>query len=518
MRFTPRFIVLAGALATGLAAAGTTTAVQAAPTSPSADPAQVRALAAESVAAIVAARPAYLHASTDDGFIQHPMISSAGLQYVPYDRTYKGLPVVGGDFVVVTDSAGRMKDASVAQQQTIGNLSLTPTVAKAAAEATARTAMPTVSSVGDTHQVVYALDTTPRLAWETTVAGTDAEGPSRLTVDVDATTGTVLHTQEHVLYGTGTAAWNGPQPVHLDTTRSGSTFSMTDPVVRNLSCQDLSTRRTFTGPDDNWGNGNATNKETGCVDALFTAQTEVKMLRTWLGRNGMDGNGGAWPIRVGLNQQNAFYDGTQVAIGFNTNRQWIGSLDVVGHEMGHGVDDHTPGGISGSGTQEFVADTFGAMTEWFANEPAPFDTPDFTVGERINLVGRGPIRFMYDPSRAGHDNCYSARVPNEEVHAAAGPGNHWFYLMAEGTRPSDGQPASPTCNNSTVTGIGIQKAAKVMYNAMLMKTSGASYLRYRLWTLRAARNLFPSGCTEFNAVKAAWNAVSVPAQPGEPTC
>ena len=25
---------------------------------------------------------------------------------------------------------------------------------------------------------------------------------------------------------------------------------------------------------------------------------------------------------------------------------------------------------------------FGAATEWFANEPAPFDTPDFLVGDR----------------------------------------------------------------------------------------------------------------------------------------
>ena len=57
-----------------------------------------------------------------------------------------------------------------------------------------------------------------------------------------------------------------------------------------------------------------------------------------------------------------------------------------------------------------------------------------------------------------------------------------------------------------------------MYNAMLMKTSSASYLKYRTWTLTAAKNLYPGSCTEFNAVKAAWNAVSVPAQAGDPTC
>jgi zinc metalloprotease ZmpA len=204
-----------------------------------------------------------------------------------------------------------------------------------------------------------------------------------------------------------------------------------------------------------------------------------------------------------------------VQIGYNSKKQWIGSFDVVGHELGHGIDDHTPGSISGNGTQEFVADTFGAATEWFANNPN--DPPDFTVGEEVNLVGSGPIRYMYNPSLAGDDNCYSSSTPSEEVHAAAGPGNHWFYLVSQGTS-GNGQPASPTCNSSTVSGLGIQKAITIMYNAMLLKTSSSSYLKYRTWTLTAAKNLYPGDCTAFNTVKAAWTAVSVPAQSGEPTC
>jgi hypothetical protein len=53
---------------------------------------------------------------------------------------------------------------------------------------------------------------------------------------------------------------------------------------------------------------------------------------------------------------------------------------------------------------------------------------------------------------------------------------------------------------------------------MLMKTTGASYLRYRTWTRTPAKNLTPGVCAEFNAVKAAWDAISVPAQAGDPTC
>ncbi|WP_406045275.1 M4 family metallopeptidase [Micromonospora sp. NBC_00898] len=519
MKLSPRLVALSGAAAAGLVAAGTAAAVQAAPSSPAPDAAQARALAASSASALVASRPQYLHASSDEAFVQQPVISSEGTQYVPYERTYKGLPVTGGDFVLATDSAGNLKYASVAQQQSIGSLATTPKLKATAAEKTARAQLKTVTTVEGTTLVVYTLDSTPALAWETTVRGTTADGPSRLTVDVDALTGKVLRKQEHVVRGSGTGAWNGPSPLTLNTTLSGSTYSMKDPGVTNQSCQDAATNTTFSGSDDVWGNGTATNKETGCVDALFGAQTEHKMLSQWLGRNGADGAGGAWPIRVGLNDQNAYYDGTQVQIGKNTSGQWIGSMDVVAHEIGHGIDDHTPGGISGSGTQEFVADTFGAATEWFANEPSTYDAPDFLVGEKINLVGSGPIRNMYNPSALGDPNCYSSSIPSTEVHAAAGPGNHWFYLLAMGSNPTNGQPTSSTCNGSAVTGLGIQKAIKIMYNAMLLKTSSSSYLKYRTWTLQAAKNLYGStGCTEFNTVKAAWDAVSVPAQSGDPTC
>ena len=476
------------------------------------------ALASHNADVLVASRPAFLHASPSDAFAQSAVLSSSGLFYVPYERTYGGLPVVGGDFVTVVDGAGRILYTSITMERPIDLASIAPSLSQAAAAAIASRQLRSVTRVEGTQLMVNALGPTARLAWESTVNGFGANGISRLTVDVDAITGAVLREQEHVLYGTGTAAWNGPNPVALNTTPSGSTFLMRDPTITNLSCQDSANNTIFSGADDAWGDGNATSRETGCVDALFGAQTEAVMLSQWLGRNAMDGAGGAWPIRVGLADLNAFYDGTQVQIGHNSANQWIGSLDVIAHEMGHGIDDHTPGGISGSGTQEFVADTFGASTEWFANEVAPFDVPDFLVGETINLVGNGPIRNMANPAALGDPNCFSSSIPSTEVHAAAGPGNHWFYLIAQGTNPTNGQPTSPTCNGATIVGLGTQTAIQIMYNAMLMKTTASSYLRYRTWTLQAAKNLFPGSCDQFTTVRAAWDAVSVPAQPGDPIC
>ncbi|MEV6929930.1 M4 family metallopeptidase [Dactylosporangium sp. NPDC051485] len=515
MKLSPRFATAAGVFAVGLVTAGTAAAVQASASPPSPAPGLEvsNATAARSVDSFVKSKPSVLQPSSDEAYVQKSVTASGSAKYIAYERTYKGLQVRGGDFVVVTDKAGATRYTSVAQTKAIGSLSTTPSISASAAEAIARQQLTTVKNVEGTQLVVYTLDGAAKLAYETTLNGFGKEGISRLSVDVDAKTGALLGTTEHVVDGTGTGWSNGS--VTLNTTHSGTTYSMKDPTITSLSCQNAANNTTFSGPDDVWGNGSGTDRETGCVDALYVAQTEISMLSSWLGRNSFDGSGGAWPLRVGLADENAYYDGTQVQIGHNSANQWIASADVVGHENGHGIDDHTPGGISGGNTQEFVADTFGAATEWFANNPN--DPPDFLVGEQINLVGSGPIRNMYNPSALGDDNCYSSSIPSEEVHAAAGPGNHWFYLLSQGTS-GNGQPASSTCNNSTVTGLGIQTAIKIMYNAMLMKTSSSSYLKYRTWTLTAAKNLFPGSCTEFNTVKAAWDAVSVPAQSADPTC
>ena len=469
------------------------------------------AAAAASADRLVRSKPEVLKAGKHDAFKAGKVLTSMGLNYVPYERTYRDLPVVGGDFVVSTDDQGRILATSVAQTRQVKLRSVKATVSRAAARATSSHRL-NRATLGKSRLVVLQTKHS-RLAWETWVSGRKHGEASRLTVYVDARTGRVLTTKEHVLHGTGTGNWEGS--VTFPTTLSGSTYSMTNPNAPTLRCQNSSGNATFTGPDDVWGNGVGTNRETGCVDAFYSAEKMRQMMSSWLGRNGMNGSGGWVPIRVGLNDVNAYYDGTQVQIGHNQAGQWISAMDVVAHEFGHGVDDRTPGGISGGGTQEFVGDTFAAATEYFANNPA--DVPDFLIGEEVNLVGQGPIRNMYNPSAVGDPNCYSSSIPGTEVHAAAGPGNHWFYLLSQGSNPAGG-PASPTCNGSTITGVGIQKAQQIMYNAMLIKTSSSSYLKYRTWTLTAAKSLFPGSCTEFNTVKAAWDAVSVPAQAADPTC
>ncbi|MGW7418097.1 M28 family peptidase, partial [Streptomyces sp. NPDC054863] len=442
------------------------------------------------------------------------------LYSVAYERRYRGLPVVGGDAVVLADGEGNVRSLQSASQTRI-DVAIQPSVGAKRAEALSRAKQAKTDKVTDSRLVVKIKDGKQVLAWETVLTGRQAKAPSKLHVFVDARTGKVVDSYDEVVAGTGNSKWNGPNPLTISTTASGSTYSLRDPIRAGLSCADYSTGTVFSKSTDSWGTGNPTSKETGCVDLMFGAQKQWDMLDQWLGRSGMNGQGRAFPAKVGLNQLNAYWDGSSVTIGRNSANEWIAGVDVVAHEYGHAIDSTTPGGTGGqeSGLGEATGDIFGALTEAYINQPAPYDIPDYTVGEMINLQGRGPIRNMYNPPAVNNDPaCYSSAIPGTETHAAAGPMNHWFYLLAEGTNPGGGKPSSSTCNQTTLTGVGIQNAGKIFYGGMLLKTSSMSYKKYRTATLNSAKNLDLATCNLFNKTKAAWDAISVPAQAGDPTC
>ena|GEM_PF-1205362 len=494
-----------------VAAVGTTTvpAASAAPVTTGPAPTAVDAL--------VASSNPVLRKSPDDTLVATGVHAGTnGLRYHSYERTYRGLRVVGGDFVVVADAAGAVLSTSVAQDRVI-DVDPTAKVSAYQAFVTARKQLATVD-LAMTPQLVVLAWGTPRLAWEVKLGGTTAGGaPSVPTVYVDAQTGTVADTVENVRHGTGNGFYSGT--VTISTSGSGTSWSMADPTRPGIRCggQD---GVTFTGTDDVWGNGSGTNLETACVDVLFAVQREWDMLGTWLGRNGINGSGGGFPARVGLNQANAFWNGSNTNFGRNSaGTQQAVSIDVVAHEYGHAIFQTTPGG-AGSGNEngglnESAGDIFGALTEHFANNPN--DPPDFLVGEEVNLAGSGEIRNMFNPAAEGDPNCWSTAIPNTEVHAAAGPLNHWFYLLSQGSNPAGG-PTSPTCNGTTVTGVGIQAAGRIFYNALLAKTSTWRYANARLASINAAVNLFGANSAQCTSTKAAWNAVSVPVQAGEPAC
>ncbi|GIJ49049.1 hypothetical protein Val02_59350 [Virgisporangium aliadipatigenens] len=488
--------LVAGSLA---AMTATTPAAAAPPTTDAAD-------------SFVSANPSALHKSPYDSLIRTGVHDGTdGLRYVSYERTHRGLPVVGGDAVVMLDAKGGVVTAVTAQSSTV-DVQPTPTIGAEAAKAA-------VGGSGRPSLAVLAWGT-PTLVWDTVVAGrTDEGAPSLRHVYVDARTGAVAGAKEGVRAGTGSGYYNGA--VTFPTTGSGGSFSMADPTKPGVRCGGMN-GQTYTGPDDTWGNGTGTDLETACVDVLYAMEQEWDMLGAWLDRDGVDGQGGSFPARVGMPDVNAYWWGDHTEFGHSAdNQRQVTPIDVVAHEYGHAIFDNTPGGSGGTlengGINEGTGDLFGAMTEFYANNPN--DPPDFEVGEEVNLVGAGPIRYMYRPSLRGHPDCWTSNWPTNDVHAVAGPLNHWFYLLSQGSDPVGG-PASPICAGgpASVTGVGIQTAAKVYYNAMLQKTSTWDYAKVRVATLTATKALFPNSCTVFDTVKSSWNAVSVPPQTGEPTC
>lgn len=455
----------------------------------------------------------------NESFVRRDVVAgSGGLQYVSYERSFRGLPVLGGDAVVVTDKAGAVRDTASALGRGVRLASVTPKISASRATAVARKQLSKIEQATPARLVVFATPGGDRLAYEVVLEGVRANAPSRLHVVVDAADAHVIDLRDDVREGSGNGYYGGQ--VTLTTSGSGSSYSMTDNTRPGLQCGGQG-GTAYTGTDDSWGNGTGTSLETACVDALYAVQREWDMLGAWLGRSGINGSGGGFPARVGLNEVNAYWNGSYTNFGHNqSNTGQATSIDVVAHEFGHAIFQTTPGG-AGSGNEngglnESTGDIFGALTEAYANNPN--DPPDFLVGEEVNLTGAGPIRNMYNPQALGDPNCYSSAIPNTEVHSAAGPNNHWFYLAAIGSAGGGGNPSSPTCNGGSVTGIGIQKAGQIYMGALNLKTSGWRYVNVRTATLRAAVNLFGASSAECRTVKAAWDAVSVPAQSGEAQC
>ncbi|GAA1398021.1 M4 family metallopeptidase [Catellatospora coxensis] len=513
-----RITLAATAAAVGLALVipGVSGARPADTPAPAADPAALAVAAADR-----AADGGYdaLAKGPHESFVRRDVVAgSGGFRYVSYERTHRGLPVLGGDAVVATDRTGTVRGTSSALGRGVRLASIIPTVSAAQAASVARRQLDTVGQATPPRLAVFATPARDRLAYEIVLEGVRKNAPSRLHVVVDARTGALLDVRDDVRMGTGNGYYNGQ--VSITTSGSGSSWSMTDNSRPGIRCGGQG-GTAYTGTDDTWGNGSGTNLETACVDALYAVQREWDMLSSWLGRNGINGSGGGFPARVGLAEVNAYWNGSYT--NFGRNQAGTGQatpIDVVAHEYGHAIFQTTPGG-AGSGNEngglnESTGDIFGALTEAYANNPN--DPPDYLVGEEVNLTGSGPIRNMYNPSALGDPNCYSSAIPSTEVHAAAGPNNHWFYLTAVGSAGGGGNPASPTCNGSTVTGIGLQKAGQIYMAALNMKTSSWRYVNVRTATLRAAVNLFGASSAECRTVKAAWDAVSVPAQSGEAQC
>ncbi|MBM7774026.1 Zn-dependent metalloprotease [Actinokineospora baliensis] len=512
------------------AALGAVALAQQAPPEPAGTPEEVAIAAADRA---LGGQAGLAGISGDDRFVRADVESTRqGLTYVSYTREFQGLPVFnGGDVVVVVDATGSVRDVG-GDNRRAAPRSTRPGVTARTADTVARAHFTGVVRSVSAPRLGIDLSAEPRLAWEVVVTGERRDitrgaadlTPSALHVFVEANTGVVTGSWDAVAHAEGKGHHNGT--VQIGTQQSGSGYQMKDPDRGGQSVANDGSKAIYTDSDDMWGNGGANDLPSAAVDVQYAQNKMWDMLKEKYGRNGHDGNG-QWPeAHVGMNEGNAYSFCTNSAatdytrFGRNSRSTLqLTAMDVVGHENGHSIDCRTPGGMSRQGEAygigESMGDILGALLEHYANNPN--DAPDYLVGEKVDFSGNGSaLRNMYDPAKLGDPSCWKSGLPAE--HGSGGPQNHWFYLLAEGSSPGGGKPNSPTCNSSTVTGIGVWKAGDIFYHSLLRKTSNWSYAKARTATLQAAKDLYPNSCVEFDTAKAAWTAVSVPAQSNEPTC
>ncbi|MGA3523610.1 M4 family metallopeptidase [Melissospora conviva] len=458
-------------------------------------------------------------------------VDASGAKHTRYTRSYKGLRVYGGDFVVHAAPDGSYTGSSVGLTAPLAvDTTARIPAAKAAKVAEARFEGKRTGT-GAPELFVDASSGTGRLAWETVVEGwaPDGQTPSKLHVITDATTGEFVGSYDEIetVAGTGNSIYSGT--VTVDTTLSGSTYQMIDPTRGNGRTCDMnngtSSCTTITDADNTWGTGAPSNRQSAAVDAHYGAAKTYDYFKNVHGRNGIFGNGNGVPSRVhyGNNYVNAFWDGSQMTYGDGSgNAKPLVAIDVAGHEMSHGVTESVvAGGLTYSGESgglnEATSDIFGNMVEFYAANSA--DPGDYQVGEKIDINGNGtPLRYMYNPSLDGSSHsCWSTTTKNVNVHYSSGPANHFFFNLAEGTGATP-YGTSPICGSApAVTPIGRDKAAKIWFRALdVYFTSNTSYVNTsnpantsRAYTLRAATDLYGACSTEYKAVQAAWTAVNV---------
>ena len=238
-------------------------------------------------------------------------------------------------------------------------------------------------------------------------------------------------------------------------------------------------------------------------------------------RNSIDGNGMRLDSTVHYQQgyDNAFWDGQQMVYGDGDedlpvsqrlfNRFTI-ALDVIGHELTHGVTQHTgnlvyqnqPGALN-----ESFSDVFGSLVKQRSLSQSA-QTADWIIGEGLftaNVNGVG-IRSMKAPGTAYNDpvlgkdpqpahmqNYVNTTSDNGGVHINSGIPNHAFYLIA-----------------LELGGNAWDKAGQIWYVTLRDKIqSTTNFQGMADLTYGVAGDLFGANSLEQQAVSKGWTAVGL---------
>jgi thermolysin len=194
-----------------------------------------------------------------------------------------------------------------------------------------------------------------------------------------------------------------------------------------------------------------------------------------------------------------------------------GALDIVAHELTHGITDYTSGleyqGESGALNEAF-SDMIGTAAEfYFQPRGSNALQSDYLMGEdsfkALRTGSISGIRSMQSPTLFGHPDHYSIRytgaLDNGGVHTNSGIANHAYYLAIEG--------GTNRVSGRSVTGVGFanrEQIERVFFRAFTqMLPVRATFSQARAATIQSARDLYPSNGAVERAVTDAWTAVGV---------
>lgn len=238
-----------------------------------------------------------------------------------------------------------------------------------------------------------------------------------------------------------------------------------------------------------------------------------EMLLSAFERNSLDGAGAPLnaTVHYGTDYDNAFWDGERMVFGDGDGEVFLGftrSLTVIGHELAHGVIQHTanleyqgqPGALN-----ESIADVFGALTEQYAlGQSAAEATWLIGAGIFTDEVQGTALRSMIEPGTAYDDDelgkdpqpahmsdFVQTTEDNGGVHINSGIPNRAFALAAR-----------------TLGGNAWERAGVVWYRALTGGLSAtATFREFADATVSAAEREYGEEVTA--AVRDAWTTVGV---------
>jgi Zn-dependent metalloprotease len=339
----------------------------------------------------------------------------------------------------------------------------------------------------------------------------------RAEVYIDAKTGLFVK-ENNLIHNTdiaasGTTLFNGIQNFTADYT--GSTYRLRQASSGGgVQTYSLKNGTSYTAAVDITSTSATSWSDATAVQAHWGAEQTWAFYYNKLGRNSFNNTGGIIKsyVHYSTNYVNAFWDGSRMTYGDGDLTQGyraLVSLDICGHEITHGVTTYsanlTYSNESGALNESF-SDIFGECIENYAK-----GTNDWMMSCDIGVNGCGAFRNMANPNEFGDPDTYKGTYwytgtgDYGGVHYNSGVQNKWFYVLVHGESGVNDKGYA-----YNVTGIGIEKAAKIAYrNLTVYLTASSTYAVARAGAIQSATDLYGAGTAEVAATAEAWNAVGV---------